>query len=252
MNYLKNINIKKLLIVFILILIPLNQSNASYDRDYIINLIIKLINERGVQQSSIYYDVSQVIDGDTVDIIINGKKTRVRLIGIDTPELNDSRQEVRCLAQKASEELKKLINGKKVRLEFDATQGNKDKYDRILRYLYLENGISINQYMIKEGYAYEYTYSTPYKYQSDYKESQQEAKNSKKGLWSNDACVGNKELGDLCNIKGNINSKGEKIYHLSECPSYQDTIINTNSGEKWFCSEQEAISFGWRKAINCP
>lgn len=54
-----------------------------------------------------------------------------------------------------------------------------------------------------------------------------------------------------CDIKGNINAGGDKIYHTSDCSSYAETIINEDKGEKWFCSEKEAIAAGWRKALNC-
>lgn len=54
-----------------------------------------------------------------------------------------------------------------------------------------------------------------------------------------------------CDIKGNINSNGEKIYHTSDCSLYNETIINETKGEKWFCSEKEAMAAGWRKALNC-
>lgn len=55
-----------------------------------------------------------------------------------------------------------------------------------------------------------------------------------------------------CDIKGNINSKSEKIYHLPNCKSYSLTKIDESSGERMFCSEREAITAGWRKAENCP
>ena len=54
-----------------------------------------------------------------------------------------------------------------------------------------------------------------------------------------------------CVIKGNISSSGEKIYHLPGCLSYDKTIINESAGERWFCSEDEAVNAGWRKAKNC-
>lgn len=55
-----------------------------------------------------------------------------------------------------------------------------------------------------------------------------------------------------CLIKGNISSSGDKIYHMSGCASYNRTEINEDDGERWFCSEEEAIAAGWRKAQNCP
>ena len=54
-----------------------------------------------------------------------------------------------------------------------------------------------------------------------------------------------------CDIKGNISTSGEKIYHTPDCPSYDNTVINLDKGEKWFCSEKEALEAGWRKALNC-
>jgi len=55
-----------------------------------------------------------------------------------------------------------------------------------------------------------------------------------------------------CDIKGNISSSGEKIYHLPGCMSYSKTKIDLGKGEEWFCSEKEARNAGWRKAYNCP
>ncbi|MEK7591345.1 MAG: S-layer homology domain-containing protein [Patescibacteria group bacterium] len=59
------------------------------------------------------------------------------------------------------------------------------------------------------------------------------------------------EASDSCEIKGNISSSKEKIYHLPGCGSYDKTEIDESAGERWFCSEQEAVSAGWRKAGNC-
>lgn len=56
-----------------------------------------------------------------------------------------------------------------------------------------------------------------------------------------------------CIIKGNVSfNTGEKIYHLPGCPYYSSTKIDQNYGERWFCSEDEAVTAGWRKAYNCP
>jgi len=49
-----------------------------------------------------------------------------------------------------------------------------------------------------------------------------------------------------CMIKGNISRDGERIYHLPGTPTYEDTIIRIEDGERWFCTEQEAIDAGWR------
>jgi hypothetical protein len=58
-----------------------------------------------------------------------------------------------------------------------------------------------------------------------------------------------KQAGTLrCNIKGNISLKGDRIFHVPSGEHYSETIIDTSKGEKWFCSETEAISAGWRKS----
>jgi len=103
------------------------------------------------------YDVVKVVDGDTIDVSINGKTERIRLIGINTPETVDPRKPVECFGKEASDKAKTLLGGMKVYLESDITQGELDKYSRLLRYVFLENGTNFNLLMIKEGYAYEYT-----------------------------------------------------------------------------------------------
>ncbi len=134
--------------------------------------------------------VLKVIDGDTVNVEIGGKSQTIRLIGIDSPETVDPRKPVQCFGKEASNKAKELLTEKSVNLEADPTQGDKDKYDRLLRYIYLENGMSVNKYMISEGYAHEYTYqNNPYKYQAEYIRAEQSAREGKKGLWADNACL---------------------------------------------------------------
>lgn len=140
-----------------------------------------------VPQSELFA-VSSVIDGDTIQVVIDGKKETIRLIGIDSPETVDPRKPVQCFGKEASEKAKSLLSGKSVRLESDTTQGERDKYQRLLRYVFLEDGTNFNKLMISEGYAHEYTYGTPYKYQTEFKQAQKEAEASKVGLWADNAC----------------------------------------------------------------
>lgn len=134
-------------------------------------------------ENSELYEVVKVVDGDTVDLLMNGRVKRVRLIGINTPELVDPRREVECFGLEASNKAKAVLQGKLVRIESDKTQADKDKYDRLLRYVFLEDGTNFNELMIKEGYAYEYTYDLPYKYQAEFRIAEQTAKASRAGLW---------------------------------------------------------------------
>ncbi|QQS61804.1 MAG: thermonuclease family protein [Candidatus Moraniibacteriota bacterium] len=145
----------------------------------------------GREEDTTLYKVKNVVDGDTVKVFMNDKVETVRLIGINTPETVDPRKEVECFGKEASEKVKELLAGKSVRLEIDTTQSERDKYKRLLRYVYLEDGTLLNLFLIKEGYAYEYTYeSNPYKYQKDFKEASLFARKEKKGLWNENVCNG--------------------------------------------------------------
>jgi micrococcal nuclease len=136
------------------------------------------------------YRVVKVIDGDTLDVDINGVVERLRLIGIDTPETVDPRKEVQCYGREASNKAKELLLGKSVMLEADETQGERDKYRRLLRYVILPSGINFNLQLITEGYAYEYTYNEPYKYQKEFREAQAIARENGIGLWNTNTCSG--------------------------------------------------------------
>ncbi len=135
-----------------------------------------------------WYKVLKVVDGDTIDVEIDNKPQRARLIGIDTPE-SDPRKKVECFGKEAANRAKETLTGKNVRLEKDNTQGDKDKYNRLLMYVFLENGTNFNKMMISEGFALEYTYNLSYKYQQEFKQAEKEAREAKRGLWADNACT---------------------------------------------------------------
>lgn len=137
-----------------------------------------------------YHAVTSVVDGDTVKVNINGTVETLRLIGMDTPETVDPRKPVQCFGKEASNKAKELLVGIKVRLEKDPTQGELDKYGRTLAYIYREDGLFYNKYMIEQGYAHEYTYNTPYKYQAEFKAIQKSAQENLRGIWSPTTCNG--------------------------------------------------------------
>jgi micrococcal nuclease len=137
-----------------------------------------------------FYKVTKVIDGDTINVDVNGKSETIRLIGIDSPETVDPRKPVQCFGKEASDKAKETLTGKDVSLEIDPTQGERDKYNRLLRFVFLEDGTNFNKFMISEGYAHEYTYqSNPYKYQKEFKDAQKSAMENKKGLWADGVCL---------------------------------------------------------------
>lgn len=135
------------------------------------------------------YSVISVIDGDTIQVMIDRKKETIRLIGINSPETVDPRKPVECFGKEASAFAKSKLTGKSVRLEADYTQGERDKYKRLLRYVFLDDGTNFGKLMISEGYAYEDTYDLPYKYQAEFKKAQKDAEVAKKGLWADNVCV---------------------------------------------------------------
>jgi micrococcal nuclease len=75
-------------------------------------------------------------------------------------------------------------------LEADPSQGERDSFDRLLRYVFLEDGESFNERMFAEGYAHEYTFDLPYTYQAEYREAEQTARQQQRGLWHPETCAG--------------------------------------------------------------
>lgn len=146
-------------------------------------------NNEITDKTNVIAKVIRVVDGDTTEVSLNGKKETVRLIGIDAPETVDLRESVQCFGKEASNKAKELLYGKTITLESDLTQGNRDKYQRLLRYAILEDGTNFSKLMISEGFAHEYTYqSNPYKYQLEFIQAEKNARENKKGLWADGVC----------------------------------------------------------------
>jgi len=129
------------------------------------------------------YQVTQVHDGDTISVNMNGIEEKVRFIGVDTPETQDPRKPVECFGKAAAGFTKQLLSGSRVRLEADALSSNRDRYNRLLRYVYLADGRLINAEIIKSGYGFAYT-SFPFTKSDDFKSFEHRAENEKRGLWS--------------------------------------------------------------------
>ncbi|MBI2421046.1 MAG: thermonuclease family protein [Candidatus Levybacteria bacterium] len=148
---------------------------------------VSITNSPQFVEKELGFEVVKVIDGDTLDVEMDGRKETLRLIGIDTPETVDPRKSVQCFGKEASEFTRNMLLGKFVLLEADPTQGERDKYGRLLRYVFLEDD-NFNEILIREGFAHEYTYSLSYKYQKEFKDAQNFAQENKKGLWADNAC----------------------------------------------------------------
>lgn len=181
-------------------------------------------------QPAITSKVIKVVDGDTVTVETNGVRETIRIIGINTPETVDPRKPVECFGQEASARAHELLDNQTVTLEADSTQGERDKYDRLLRYVFLPNGSDFGKQMISEGYAYEYTYSTPYKYQQDYKTSQSDAENAKRGLWADGACgdaTGNAGTPQEATITTDTNSQSPNTTSATESTTTAEQTTTT-------------------------
>jgi len=153
--------------------------------------ILLLISSISLSQD-IMYLVTKINDGDTFEIETGEK---VRLLGIDTPEKWESgklekdsersgkdKEIIKKLGALASDYTEKLLLNQKVRLVADSTNSDKDRYGRLLRYVYLEDGTLFNLKIIQDGYAYAYT-KYPVIYMEDFLKAQKEARENNRGLW---------------------------------------------------------------------
>lgn len=122
--------------------------------------------------------VVKVIDGDTIQI--EGGRT-VRYIGIDAPESHDRKAVVRCFSKESTEKNRELVEGKQVRLEKDVSET--DKFGRLLRYVYIEDTF-VNDFLVRQGYAYASTFPPDVRYQKQFLVAQKEARENKRGLWA--------------------------------------------------------------------
>ena len=147
--------------------------------------------------------VTQVIDGDT--LTLDGG-TRVRLIGVDTPELHHPSKPVMFFAEEAYRFTKNLIEGKPVRLEYD--QQRVDKYKRTLAYLFLEDGTFINAEIIKRGYGFAYT-KFPFRYMEEFRQYEREAREQERGLWG--PLVGDPETSHIVYLYESLTEEGKHL-----------------------------------------
>src|SRR5690606_22654248 len=128
------------------------------------------------------YQVETVVDGDTIEVDMYGVQERVRFIGVDTPEKNHPEKPVQCFAEAASAHLADLIGDQRVRLESDPTNQNRDRYNRLLRYVYLPDGTLLNAKQIEDGYGFAYT-SFPFIKMDGFISLEAQARAEGRGLW---------------------------------------------------------------------
>jgi micrococcal nuclease len=124
--------------------------------------------------------VQYVVDGDTVDVrLSSGKRERIRLIGIDSPELSPSE----CLGFEAKQRARRLATGRRVTLVGDPTQDTRDRYGRLLAYVVLPGNRDLGRQLISEGFGSVYVYDRPFRRLSSYRTAQAAAKRGDRGVW---------------------------------------------------------------------
>jgi micrococcal nuclease len=123
---------------------------------------------------------TRVIDGDTIEVLINGTEYRVRYIGIDTPEMDDERPAYRTLAEEAKQANIQLVEGKNISLQKDISET--DRYGRLLRYVF-DGTMFVNLVLVAEGYAWAVSYPPDTMYDALFGELQTAAQDDKLGVW---------------------------------------------------------------------
>ena len=211
--------------------------------------------------------VVRVVDGDTIEVNFDGQQYTVRYILVDTPETKKPNTPIQPFGPEATEANRQMVEGQTVYLEKDVS--NTDQYDRLLRYVYLTDGRMVNEELLRLGLAQVSTWPPDVKYVDRFLVVQREAQASGVGLWGSEPVAvestpipteatapaggscsqGCEASSQGCEIKGNINSEGEKIYHEPGFRDYNKTKIDPAKGERWFCTSTEAESNGWRAAM---
>lgn len=129
------------------------------------------------------YAVKQFLDGDTIVVDMNGTDETIRFIGVDTPETHKPDSPVQCYGPAASAFTKNRIGQGRVRLVADHLTTNRDRYNRLLRYVVLEDGTTLNKELIEKGYAFAYNF--PFARNQEFHDAMQTAQDAKVGLWQN-------------------------------------------------------------------
>jgi len=200
----------------------------------IINVILGFLFLRPRPVSQNLYQVDRVIDGDTF-VLTN--KQEIRLMSVNAPEIS------LCGSTEATEKLKSLILGKKVRLEGDLN----DHFGRFLALVYVDDQL-INKEMILSGWT-RFT-STASSESENLKAAFQKSKTEKLGVFSSKCYQITNPQNPKCNIKGNV-KEGKKTYFFLGCGNYSNVALELDQGDQWFCSESDATSAGFTKSVNC-
>lgn len=129
------------------------------------------------------YEVIEIFDGDTISVQMGNRTEKIRMIGIDTPETHHPDKPIQCFGPEAAAFTTSLLDGQRVRLLADPYSTNRDRYDRLLRYVYLVDGQQLQELLLQGGYARAYTVF-PFERAPIFKKYEQQAQTQKAGLWA--------------------------------------------------------------------
>ena len=143
--------------------------------------------------------VVSVTDGDTIRVRVGGVTERVRVIGLDTPELRTDE----CHAQQAASRMQSLVQGRQVRLSRDPGQADRDRFGRLLRHVALPDGRQVAQLLIAGGFGEELTHDRAYAGQAAYRSAERAARHAGLGIWGGGCTAPAKgSASGRCPVKG--------------------------------------------------
>ena len=145
---------------------------------FVIGFLLVGVLSVGAQE---FVRVKKVVDGDTI-VLASGE--RVRLLGVNAPEVNHPTKPAEPFGKEAAEFTQRLAEGKLVRLEFDPHVSKQDKHSRIFAYVFLQDGTFLNAEIIRQGYGFVLRGSPPLKYEFDFVQLEMNARKMRLGLWA--------------------------------------------------------------------
>ncbi len=193
--------------------------------------------------------LARIIDGDTIDIAGN----RIRLEGIDAPEVGQTCQNARGETWDCGNAATRVMMSLTQTQQVDCQIQGLDKYGRLLGICFV-GPLNLNAEMVKRGYAWAFV-----RYSKLYVAEEAAARNLLLGIWQGPAIPAWDYRAHKwtavavaapqgCAIKGNVSRTG-LIYHMPWSPWYEKIAMSAERGTRWFCSENEAAAAGWRPAM---
>ena len=220
--------------------------------------------------------VVNVIDGATIDVESDGQVFRVRYLGIEIPNEVSSGENVSSLSQRALQFNRHLVEDETVELEKGTV--DTDASGRLLRYVYV-NGEMVNETLLINGYATVASFPPDFQHQTHFAVLEESARKNQRGLWTSSELPLDEEApltpvqpfeggtlplppdmrssATVCDysntdnpvIKGNVDRQTEeRIYHVPGGFFYSTTAVSISDGDRWFCTEEEAVAAGWKKS----